>query len=130
VIAILSAVLPFVSDPAYKLLYNNTLDTFPGAMFILTGSIYLVISLIYVFIHGQRHRLLVNRKGEVINEVTEVLKAEELITSKQDRRGSYLVAESLDERQLDALQHGDIFVLSKGMSIIDEERPNENTTHF
>ena len=51
VLGVLSSVFPFVSKPFYSFFYKATLQDFPGAYKILTGSLYILILPILFYIH-------------------------------------------------------------------------------
>ena len=40
-LSLVSALSPFLARPLYSLVYNATLDTFPGAFLVFTGAIIL-----------------------------------------------------------------------------------------
>ena len=50
VLGVLSSLFPFVSKPFYAFFYKATLEEFPGAYKILTGSLYILILPILFYI--------------------------------------------------------------------------------
>eukprot|EP00092_Neocalanus_flemingeri_P036288 GFUD01039510.1.p1 GENE.GFUD01039510.1~~GFUD01039510.1.p1 ORF type:complete len:539 (-),score=81.11 GFUD01039510.1:778-2394(-) len=51
VLGILQALLPVVSKPAFAFLYKMTIETFPAAFKLLTGSLYCIVLGLLVFTH-------------------------------------------------------------------------------
>ena len=70
-VAVLAAVMPIISNPVFRGLYNATIETFPAAFIFLAASIVGLCTLLNFLIFTQRHRLLVNRKGKVIQTVSD-----------------------------------------------------------
>ena len=62
-VAVVAALLPFLSGPAYKLLYHATLETFPGAFLVLSGAALTLACAVNVYMFTQRGRM-----GEVKKE--------------------------------------------------------------
>lgn len=56
-LAIFQGIIPIATKPFFAFLYKNTLETFPGAYKILSGSLYLGILLIIVLTHFGLKRL-------------------------------------------------------------------------
>merc|ERR1712062_127862 len=56
-LAVIAAIIPMISDPAIRLLYNKTLDTFPAAEILLSASILIVGTLVNFLIYTQRWRI-------------------------------------------------------------------------
>ena len=56
-LAVIAAIVPMISFPAVRLLYNETLDTFPAAEILLSASILIVGTLVNFLIYTQRWRI-------------------------------------------------------------------------
>ena len=59
-LAILSAVMPIAANPAFRQLYNQTLDTFPAAEILLATAILLSTAIINFILYTQKHKLKLN----------------------------------------------------------------------
>jgi hypothetical protein len=57
-LAILGAFAPMASNPIFRQLYNQTLDTFPAAEILLAAAIMLVSSMLNFVVYTQRWRIL------------------------------------------------------------------------
>ena len=56
-IAIFAAIMPFVSNPAYRLLYDYTLEDRPEAFFLLSGCVLILAFVINVTMAYNRHHM-------------------------------------------------------------------------
>lgn len=56
-VGIIAALAPGAASPIFNLLYNKTLDTFPGAYIILTASVSLVQSILYFVLYKNKHQM-------------------------------------------------------------------------
>ena len=56
VLGILQSVFPFVTKPFFAFLYKSTLDTFPGAFRILSGSLYTLVLALLIYTHVSMKR--------------------------------------------------------------------------
>ena len=89
-LAFLAAFTPLASDTIFTVLYNNTLDYFPGAFYLLGASFYALATLILFTVWVQRRNMLIDRKGGEINggyrdnPPEELKKTDELQDIKKD----------------------------------------------
>ena len=89
-LAFLAAFTPLASDTIFTVLYNNTLDYFPGAFYLLGASFYALATLILFTVWVQRRNMLIDRKGGEINggyrdnPPEELKKSDELQDIKKD----------------------------------------------
>ena len=67
-LAFLAAVGPAVGNPIFRQLYNNTISTFPGAIFLLVAAMLLFANFFNFFFYTQRHHLLETGREEKANE--------------------------------------------------------------
>ena len=51
VLGILQSLFPFVTKPFFSFLYKMTLEDFPGAFRVLTGSLYIFVLLLLIYTH-------------------------------------------------------------------------------
>eukprot|EP00095_Tigriopus_kingsejongensis_P000772 maker-scaffold67_size430214-snap-gene-1.17 protein:Tk00772 transcript:maker-scaffold67_size430214-snap-gene-1.17-mRNA-1 annotation:"solute carrier family 46 member 3-like isoform x1" len=58
-VAILTSVCMAISQPVYRLLYDATLDGFPGAIYVLTALVLAVASVVNVYMFTQRRHIQV-----------------------------------------------------------------------
>ena len=58
VLGIFSQVAVMVANPIYRNLYDFTLPIFPGAEIVMTGGLFVLCTLIYVYVYTQRHGML------------------------------------------------------------------------
>ena len=76
--AILGSVVPFIANPAYRQLYNLTLDTFPSAILLLTASVFLLTIVLNIVMYWQKWRI-----DNFAPESTEVQKGNEIVISNE-----------------------------------------------
>jgi hypothetical protein len=55
--SLMGAVVPLVANPAFRQLYDRTLEAFPGAYFLLAASATVVTVAINVFIFSRREQM-------------------------------------------------------------------------
>ena len=53
-VGIVASIAPLLSNPAYRTLYNLTIDNFPGAIFLLAGFKNIAIVVIFAIIFMKR----------------------------------------------------------------------------
>ena len=70
-VSMFSAVMPILSNPAFRGLYDLTLDTFPAAFIFLGAAVMALCSILNFFIFSQRKNMLVDRKGRAMGQVTD-----------------------------------------------------------
>ena len=71
-LAIFQGITPIATKPLFALLYKNTLETFPGAYKILSGSLYIGVLLIIILTHfGLKRSEEKHNSTAVKKEVTE-----------------------------------------------------------
>ncbi len=70
VIALFAATVPLASNPAFRELYDATIETYPSAFLLLGAAIGLALAAANFFVFTQRRKLLVDRMGREINEGT------------------------------------------------------------
>ena len=63
-LAIVSAVVPFAGNPAFRKLYSNTIDTFPSAEILLASAVALLTAVLNFILYTQKHRMLKNEDSE------------------------------------------------------------------
>ena len=68
ILAVVAALGPVAGNPIFRQLYNATIDTFPGAFFLLGSLLMLVATLSNVLIYTQRHKLAPDEEDEVEGE--------------------------------------------------------------
>ena len=51
VLGVLGALFPVITKPFYSYLYKTTLETFPGAFFVLSASLYILVLLLLIYTH-------------------------------------------------------------------------------
>ncbi len=56
-LSVIASVAPIGGNPLFRQLYNRTLDTFPGAIFLLFGSVLCVSALCNLFLYLMRHEM-------------------------------------------------------------------------
>ena len=56
-LAIFAALMPIAGGPAFRQLYNSTLDTFPAAEIVLASAILLMTSIINFILYTQKWRI-------------------------------------------------------------------------
>ena len=77
-LAVFQGILPFGAKPFFAFLYKSTLETFPGAYRVLTGSLYSVVLIIIIFTHFGLKRLDKRNSREEKQEELESLKKHKL----------------------------------------------------
>ena len=60
--------VPLLSNPAFRQLYNKTLESFPGAEIVMSASAFYITALINSYLYAQRDRIYNNRDLEKIKE--------------------------------------------------------------
>ncbi|TRY81172.1 hypothetical protein TCAL_13740 [Tigriopus californicus] len=65
-IAVLVAIMPILSNPAFRQLYNATLKTFPSAFLLLGASLNVLLIFLNFSVYSGRKYMLVDRKGAVL----------------------------------------------------------------
>ena len=68
-LAILCAAMPLAGNPAFRQLYDSTLDTFPAAEVLLAGSIYCISALLNLILYTQRWRINLDTSGKSSKEI-------------------------------------------------------------
>ena len=56
-LAILAALMPIAGNPAFRQLYNHTLDTFPAAEILLASAVALSTAIINFVLYTQKSKL-------------------------------------------------------------------------
>ena len=64
--AIFLAAMPLAGNPAFRQVYDATLDTFPAAEILLAGSIYFISAILNLVIYHQRWRKAEKRKKTML----------------------------------------------------------------
>ena len=77
-LAVFQGILPFATKPFFAFLYKHTLETFPGAYRILTGSLYSVVLVLIILTHFGLKRLERRNSRNEKQEELESLKRQEL----------------------------------------------------
>ncbi|TRY80252.1 hypothetical protein TCAL_13569, partial [Tigriopus californicus] len=70
-IALLSALIPIGSNPAFRQLYNATLGSFPSAFLLLSAALGVLTVFLIFLVYTQRKYMLVDRKGVVLRNISE-----------------------------------------------------------
>ncbi|XP_059097126.1 lysosomal proton-coupled steroid conjugate and bile acid symporter SLC46A3-like [Tigriopus californicus] len=65
-IAVIAAIMPILSNPAFRQLYNATLKTFPSAFLLFGAALSVIVVYLNFFIYSGRKYMLVDRKGAVL----------------------------------------------------------------
>ena len=60
--------VPLLSNPAFRQLYNKTLESFPGAEIVMSACAFYITALINSYLFAQRDRIYNNRDLENIKE--------------------------------------------------------------
>ena len=60
--------VPLLSNPAFRQLYNKTLESFPGAEIVMSACAFYMTALINSYLYAQRDRIYNNRDLETIKE--------------------------------------------------------------
>ena len=68
-LAIFAVAMPLAGNPAFRQVYNATLDTFPAAEILLAGSIYFISAVLNFFIYHQRWRIAEKKNVENVSFV-------------------------------------------------------------
>ena len=79
-----AGLFPLAASPAFRSLYDRTLETFPSAFIVLAGSIGLVLAALNLFLFTQRSKLLFDRYGRPINGY-QPEKEEEVVSEKEEK---------------------------------------------
>jgi hypothetical protein len=58
ILAVIAALVPVASNPLYRQLYDSTMDSFPGAIFLLTAALYLAAAIGNLLLYFQRDELI------------------------------------------------------------------------
>ena len=95
-IAFLSGLMPIASNPAFRQLYDRTLDTFPGAFLIMSAAIGLVLAVANFYLYTHRGNMLVDRKGELVKNDDDAEKEQE---EDAERRQSGISDVKADESE-------------------------------
>ena len=82
-LAFVAAILPLISEYTMTSLYNGTLDQFPGAFLLFGASCYALAAIIAAFIWSQHGNMLVDRKGNPINEGHRIINDEQSVSTKE-----------------------------------------------
>jgi MFS family permease len=72
ILAVVAALAPVAGNPIFRQLYNATIDTFPGAFFLLGASLMLVATLSNALIYTQRYKLTPEDEVEGIKKMEEI----------------------------------------------------------
>ena len=56
-LAILCAAMPLIGNPAFRRLYDATLDTFPAAEILLAATIYAIAAILNLLLYAQRRKI-------------------------------------------------------------------------
>ena len=79
ILAVIAALAPVAGNPLYRQLYDATIDSFPGAIFLLTAALYMAAAIGNLFLYFQRDELI---NGESNNNVKSNQEEEESKTTK------------------------------------------------
>ena len=60
-LALSATIMPTVSGYLLRLLYNATISTFPGSIYLTSSSTYVVCTLLNFFIYTQRKQFRLNK---------------------------------------------------------------------
>ena len=82
VLGILQSLFPFVTKPFFSFLYKMTLEDFPGAFRVLTGSLYIFVLLLLIYTHFGM------KKQERENKNEEEHLGEEMVHLNNDKWGT------------------------------------------
>ena len=91
VLGVISSIFPFVTKPFFSFLYRETLDTFPGAFRVLTGSLYVLvlILLLMTYIGMRRQRQKLENERPVGEEMLSLNNGDNNETEAQDRNQKF-----------------------------------------
>ena len=70
VLGVLGALFPVITKPFYSYLYKRTLETFPGAFYVLSATLYILVFIILIYTH------IGMKKQEVIIEAEKTTEKE------------------------------------------------------
>ena len=85
VLGILQSLFPFVTKPFFSFLYKMTLEDFPGAFRVLTGSLYIFVLLLLIYTHfGMKKQERENKNEEQLGE--------EMVHLNNDKWGTVAMA--------------------------------------
>ena len=68
-LAILAAIMPIIGNPAFRQLYNKTLDTFPSAEILLAAAILATSAFLNFVVFTQRWRINKDQDEKPIPEI-------------------------------------------------------------
>ena len=58
ILAVIAALAPVAGNPLYRQLYDATIDSFPGAIFLLTAALYMAAAIGNLFLYFKRDELI------------------------------------------------------------------------
>ena len=93
-LALVAAIGPVIGNPIFRQLYNNTIDTFPGSIYLLAAAMLLMATTGNFFIYTQRHQLIDHE-----NEEKEAKKEEQIDTIDGSMEESYLWSDFINSSQ-------------------------------
>ena len=67
-LALLFQFIPLLANPAFRKLYNATLETFPGAEIVMSACAFYITVLISLYLYTQRDRIYSDRGSENMKE--------------------------------------------------------------
>ena len=67
-LAIVCALMPTISNPVFRQLYNWTLPYFPGAYMIMAALVLFISALLNFYLYTQRHRMVAIPKAMTLDE--------------------------------------------------------------
>ena len=77
-VGFVAALMPILSNPTYRLLYNATLETFPGAFLLMGAALTLLLAVANFYIYTKRSRLIGVDRGLEVDTVKESEENQEL----------------------------------------------------
>ncbi len=81
-LAVVAALTPVAGNPMFRQLYDATLQDFPGAIFILAGSLCLVAAFGNLFLFAKRDEMTNVETRKADEEIYKIFNDEHLETSK------------------------------------------------
>ena len=67
-LALLFQFIPLLANPAFRKLYNTTLESFPGAEIVMSACAFYITVLISLYLYTQRDRIYIDRDWKNIKE--------------------------------------------------------------
>jgi len=85
ILAVIASVAPIGGNPVFRQLYNKTLDTFPGAIFLLFAALLALAGMVNLFLYFMRGKIDHRAVGE---DQQEVQGQEKVLECKPEKEGS------------------------------------------